>query len=62
MEFNAAVEEIYHEVQSKIPKADDKNWSPQETQNLHIEDKQLNKLLIPYGLNLLLELTFIFIV
>lgn len=62
MEFNAAVEEIYHEVQSKIPKADDKNWNPQETQNLHIEDKQLNKLLIPFGLNLLLELTFIFIV
>ena len=31
MEFNASVEEIYHEVQSKLPRADDKNWNPQET-------------------------------
>tara|TARA_B110000285_G_C15037513_1_gene570123 strand:+ start:576 stop:731 length:156 start_codon:yes stop_codon:yes gene_type:complete len=28
MEFNVSVEDIYHEVQSKIPRADDKNWNP----------------------------------
>jgi hypothetical protein len=28
MEFNIVVEDIYHEVQSKIPRADDKNWNP----------------------------------
>jgi len=52
----------YHAIKDKINNDQRNNKYPSATQAIHIEDEQLNQLIIPFGFNLLLELTYVFIV
>ena len=52
----------YHAIKDKINNDQRNNMYPSATQAIHIEDEQLNQLIIPFGFNLLLELTYVFIV
>jgi hypothetical protein len=54
-DFDQSLEQIYNSIKDKIPKK-------HEPSILNIGDKQLQSLLIPFGFNLLLELTYIFII
>ena len=54
------MEEIYHRIKNNIPKAE--SYNVPDSQFVRLEDSQLNKLLIPFGFNLLLELAFILVV
>ena len=53
-------EKVYRDIKNIIPRPDDRNWNPPSTQ-IDLEDKELNRVLVPFGFNLLLEMTFVLI-